>query len=272
MRKLRKIMAGALAFILIAGILFVANGLVGNPISKLMANKNVAKYIKETYPNMDLVVAKATYDFKSGRYGVYVESPKSIDTHFEVQLSSLGKVEYDSYEGDVVSNWNTWTRVGKEYRQMVEDVFESKDFPYESEIDFGDLKLKEADQSFGPIYGLELEDLELDKIYDIKELAKDSGQIVLYVQDDQLNSARASEILLHIKEIFDGKDVPFYAIDLVLEEPRVDGRTGHEESFSAGDFLYSDIYEDGLIGRLEKASDELAEYYKTQDAKMEKYK
>lgn len=269
MKKSKKIIAGSLAFLLIGGILVIANQFVGNPASKFIVNRRAPQYIKNTYPSLDLEVSKASYNFKTGGYDVFVESPSSMDTHFNVEFSPTGKIHYDSYENDVAGKWNTWIRVGKEYRDMVQVIFGAQGFPYKSDIDFGDLKLKEED-SFGPVYGLELGDLELDEIYDVKELAKTSGQIVLDVQDDQISPARASEILLHIKEIFDDKDVPFYAIDFTLEAFREEGRLGDEDTFSVNEFLYSDIYEEGLIERLEKASSELDEFYKNEDKKMEK--
>lgn len=274
MKKTTKIISGLIAFILIGGILFLANGLVGNPVSKFIANKSAGKYIEETYANLELEADKATYNFKTGGYSVHVKSPKSIDTHFSIDITPTGKVQWDSYESDVLGKFNTWNRLTMEYRKMVEQIFESESFPYESNIDFGDLKLKEkeSDQPFGPIYGLSLEELELDKIYDIKELGKTAGQIVLYVEDEEINVEIASEILLDIKNIFDEKDIPFYAIDFILEEPRrEENKPYHErQTFRVEDFLYADIYQEDLIERLEKASNDLADYYESEDAKKEK--
>ena len=271
MKNLFRIMAGILAFILIGGILFIANGLVGNPVSKFIASKNAVKYIEETYPNMDLEVPKATYNFKSGGYSAYVKSPTSIDTHFVVEFSPTGQFKYDSYENSVPGKWNTLRRVDDEYRRMVGEVFEAEDFPYTSNIDYGSLITKgQSNQSFGPAYGLSQKDLELDKIYDIKELAKSSGQIVLYIEDGIINATRASEVLLDIKKIFDQKDVPFYAIDFTLEEYRTEENRGNRVSFQVASFLYSDIYQENLIERLEEAAADLTAYYEKEDEKMKK--
>ncbi len=69
---------------------------------------------------------------------------------------------------------------------------------------------------------------------------------------------KASEVLLHLKEIFDKEEIPFYAIDFVLEKPRKDYGTPNEsmEEIRVNDFLYSDIYEAGLEERLTKAVEE----------------
>jgi len=272
MKKLTRIISGIVAFILIAGILWVANGLIGNPISKFLANRSAKKYIAETYPEMGLEIAKANFNFKDGEYAVFVESPTSIDTHFSLSITQAGRVRWDSYESSVVEKSNTYSRVNMSYRKMVDEIFESEDFPYESDIDFGSLKIKEdgSYESFGPIYGINREELELDKIYDIKELGKTAGELVLYIDQEQINAKKASEILLNIKEIFDTKDIPFYAIDFTLTEPKTEENMRDRESFGVKAFLYSDIYEKGLIRRLEKASQGLADYYENEDAKKEK--
>lgn len=274
MKKRTKIIAGITAFMLIGVLLFFANGLVGNPISKFLANRSAEEYIEEEYPEMELEVSKATFNFKTGGYSVGVKSPNSIDTHFSLSISPSGDIIYDSYEDYVLDKFNTWNRINEEYRDMVEKVFESEDFPYESDIDYGEMKLKEKNsyESFGPEYGLSLEELEIDKIYDIKELAKTNGHIVLYIEDTEVNVEKASKILLHVKEIFDKKDIPFYAIDFSLQEPKTeDKKEFHDrERFQVSEFLYSDIYEEDLTKRLEKAAKELEEYYKKEDEKMKK--
>lgn len=269
MKRSAKITSGIAAFILIGGILLFANGLVGNPVSKILANRSAEKYIEETYGDMDLKIDKAMYNFKDGRYSVNIKSPKSIDTHFYIEISPTGKVEIDEYDGNVRENWNTFQRITKEYRDLVDTIFGSEDFPYESDIDFGDLKLKEkeSDEPFGPIYGISLEELELDKIYDIRELGKTKGQIILCIDDEKINSERAAQVLLHIKDIFHEKNIPFYAIDFTLREPRTEENMNDGEEFQVREFLYSDIYEEDLVERLEKAAEELEEYYEIEDAK-----
>lgn len=272
MKKTTKIIAGITAFILIGIILWFANGLVGNPISKMLANKSANEYIEETYPGMELEIQDATYNFKNGNYYVNVKSPTSIDTYFSLDISPTGKVLWDNYEGNVLGKFNTWNRINTEYRKMVEDIFEANDFPYESDIDYGDLKLKEKDlnESFGPDYGISLEELEIDRKYDIEEIAEKSGQIVFYTEDIKVDAQRASEILLDIKRIFDEKDVPFYAISFSLKEKsKEDEKNLDGEIFDVREFLYSDIYDDSLIDRLEKAAKDLDEYYKEQDAKKQ---
>lgn len=274
MKKGTKIIAGIGAFILIGVILFFTSAFVGNPISKFLANRSAKIYIEETYPDMELESEKAIYSFKNGEYYVYVKSAISRDTHFALGITSTGEIRRDTYKDDVLSKFNTWGRVNSEYIDMINTILKSDGFPYESHIDYGNIKLKEKDmyRDFGLVYGVSLEELELDKIYDIKELGKTSGNIVLYIEDEEVNVERASEILIHIKDIFDEKDIPFYAIDFSLEEPKKvdDKKFEDRRRFNVGEFLYSDIYEEGLVERLEKSAKDLQEYYEKEDSKKEK--
>lgn len=272
MKKWTKIIAGIIAFILIGGLLWFANGLVGNPISKMLANRSTEGYIEENYPEMELELKDATYNFKNGRYNVCVKSPTSIDTHFSIDISPTGEVVGDSYSNYVLGKFNTWNRINIGYRKMVKDIFEAYDFPYESDIDYGELKLREKEISdqFGEPYGLNRKELEIDHKYNIKEIAKDSGHIVFYTEADKIDSKKASEILLDIKNIFDDKSVPFYAISFTLQEPMTEENKRDRDSFNVREFLYSDIYEEGLVDRLEKAAKDLDKYYKEQDIKKEK--
>ena len=258
MRKTIKIIAGITAFILIGLLLFVANGLLGNPVSKGLAQQSAWKYIEKTYPDLDLQVEMVNYSFKTGSYFAYVKSQTSIDTHFDLDISLTGTILRDSYVNYVLSGWNTWERIDSEYRTMVDKVFTAPDFPYISHINFGSIKTMEADREVGSprlVYGISIEDLELDKKYDIKELAKTAGNITAYIQSEEVTMKRASEVLLHLKEIFDREEIPFYAMDFVLEKPRKDDGTPNEsmEEIRVNDFLYSDIYEGDLEDRLTKA-------------------
>lgn len=47
-----KILAGVVAIALIGGILYISNAFVGNPISAMMANKAIEKYVDENYSSL----------------------------------------------------------------------------------------------------------------------------------------------------------------------------------------------------------------------------
>lgn len=266
-RKSVKILAGVTAVVLIIGVLWFANGLMGNPISKMMANNAAKKYIEENYNNIDLEIEDATYSFKSGDYYVEVKSPTSKDTHFTVSITLFGKVQYDTYEDDVIKKNNTYYRISSEYNDKIKKVFESKSFPYKSDIGFGDIAMKEENID----YGIDIESLELDKNYDMNEIGKQSGKIVFDAQDEEISIKKASEILLNIKNILNEKGIYFYAIDFTLEKPRdKNGEANVDDtSITLNEFLDKDIYEKDLETRVEKCLNDTKEYYKNQD--MEKF-
>lgn len=272
MRKMTKVLIIVGCVVIVGGGLWFANGIYGNPISKMMAKNSAEKYITDTYSGRDFEIEDVFYSFKDGFYHVEIKSPSSIDTHFTVAVN-WRKVVYDSYEDEVLSGWNTYERIDNEYMQMVERIFSSSDFPLVSDINFGTFELIDEESTleyYEPDYGVQLEKLELDKRYDIKELAETKGHIIFYAQDDEISFTKASELLIIVKNSLDEANIPFYAIDFILEKPRTSEGTANEDetSIQTANFLYSDIYEDELAERIKKAHDELMEYYADQDAKL----
>ncbi len=269
MKRIKKVLAGITAFVLISALLWIANSFVGNPVSKILANKSAEKFITENYPEMDLESSDVFYSFKDGDYHVRVKSPSSIDTHFDIRVSPFGEVLSTTYKDNVVDKFNTWSRINDEYRAMVDSVLQKDDFPYESDIDYGEIPILHADNdSFRPPYGLQLEDLEIDGNYDLTIMGGEVGHIVFYTYDKDVSAKRAGEILLDLKKIFDKSQVPFYAMDFSLSEPRDEKKKPMDlETFSVNNFLYEDIHDDDLTNRLEVAAEELAKYYEKQDSK-----
>ena len=273
MKKTMKIISGIIAFVIIGALLFFANAFLGNPVSKMIVKNAAKNYIEENYKNRDFVIDEVQYNFKDSGYNAYVKSPSSVDTHFTVYISMTGKIYRDSYES-VINGWNTYQRIEKEYRDMVDEILSSDEFPLVSHIDFGTIKIienvRDMEVEFGGSnYGLKLTELELDKEYDVKELAKTVGNIVYYAEDEEVSFEKAAVSLLKLKEFFDEKNVSFYAIDFILEKPK--GEEGYiEDDFRVyvANFLYSDIYEDGLEARIEVAHNALMEYNREQDAKV----
>ena len=159
-----------------------------------------------------------------------------------------------------------------EYRALVDEVVEAPDYPFSTFIAYGDLKVgfQHPDVEVGVPYWPEnyviLDKVELDKKYDIRELAKTAGYLVIYVEDELVTMERAAEVLLQLKELFDQRNVPFYAIDFVLEYPRKEeGGNIKEGRVNVEGFLYSDIYEEGLVERIRSADEKLNAYYEEQD-------
>lgn len=254
--------------------LIVANAFFGNPISKALAKNAANKYIKQHYNEADFEIYDIFYNFKDGYYHAEVISPTSEDSHFYIALSGQ-KVVDDTFEEDVLSGWNTWQRLDEAYRQLTDQLFEDKNFPLKSEISFGTIESYEdiaADDFITQKYGVVKEELKLDKDYDIKHIAKTAGKIVFYAQHDEISFEKASELLLTLKDEFDQADIPFYAIDFILEKPHQEDGSSNEDdsSIHTANFLYEDIYEKDLKKRIKQNHQLLMEYYEEQDKYLEK--
>ena len=271
-KKVLKILALVLAIVLIIGIGVFANGLVGNPVSKALATKSANEYIKTTYSDKDFVIEEVNYDFKTGGYYARVTSPTSIDSHFSLSFNWLGKLVLDCYDDDVTSGWNTRRRINDEYKEIVDKVFANNQFPGFLDISDGLIQFtsdENVEDPSIPEYAIITETLKIDAVYDIKELGAKAGKLTVYIDDKTVTEEKLAEILLTIKTNFDNSGVTFYAIDCVLEEPKTemeaDGTPKESPRVEVMDFLYSDIYEDGLVERVKKANEEAIKYYEEQN-------
>ncbi|MBE6037615.1 MAG: hypothetical protein E7218_00195 [Anaerofustis stercorihominis] len=266
-RKILKITAFLIAIAMITGLCVFANGLVGNPLSKMLAENAVEKYMRENYGDTDFVVYDFLFSFKDTSYYAKVNSPTSTDTDFTINIDMWGHIVNDNYENLVLGGYNTARRIDGEYRMMVENVFSSSEFPYFSDIDYGTIEFAEKEiigMPDVPANAILQDELVIDGIYDVAELAKKAGHLTLYVQDNTVSIEKACEILLKVKQLMDSHNVPFYDIDFVLEYNK-DGSHRQEARVETMRFLYSDIYEEGLYERVEHADMNAREYHRMMD-------
>ena len=269
-KRILKIAAFVFAIALIAGVCVFANALVGNPISKAMATNTAEKHIEENYADKNFEIERVTFSFKDGYYHAFIYSPSSIDSDFTILVDMWGKLRYDTYEDRVLSGGNTADRISRDYRAVVDKVLDSQAFPYNEHIGYGDFDFYprvHLEEYTVPEYALITEDLTLDAFYDVNELGAKHGKLTIYIDDDTVSYERLSEILLDIRRIFDDSGVKFYVIDCVLEyQKNEDSSKKQEGRVEVREFLYADIYEEGMVERV-KASDEAAKaYYAEQDA------
>ena len=269
-KRILKITALVFAIALIVGVCIFANGLVGNPISKAVATNTAEKHLEETYADKDFEIERVFYSFKDGYYHAFIYSPSSIDSDFTILVDMWGKLRYDTYEDRVLSGGNTADRISRDYRAVVDKVLDSQAFPYNEHIGYGDFDFYprvHLEEYSVPEYALITEDLTLDAFYDVNELGAKHGKLTIYIDDDTVSYERLSEILLDIRRIFDDSGVKFYVIDCVLEyQKNEDSSKKKEGRVEVREFLYADIYEEGMVERV-KASDEAAKaYYAEQDA------
>ena len=272
-KKVLKIIALVVAIALIVGVCVFANALVGNPISKWVATNTAEKHLEDKYNEKDFEVERVTFSFKDGYYHAFVQSPSSIDSSFTIDIDMWGNLKYDHYEDRVLTGWNTADRIGRDYREKVDAILDSQTFPYDEHIGYGDIEFVprayKDDPSF-PEYAIITEDLTRDAFYDVNELGSKAGKLTIYLDDDTVSHERLAELILDTRKIFDNAGVKFYCLDFVLEYPKTVDSGKKEGRVEVMGFLYTDIYEEGMVERV-KASDEAAKtYYDEQDA--EKFK
>lgn len=268
-KKILRIAALVVALALIVGVCIFANSLVGNPISKLLATNTAKQYIKENHPDMDYQLDGVTFNFKFVCYNAYFTSPSSPDSSFTLMLGMDGKIVQNYYEAHVIERGNTARRLEEEYRTAVGKVLDNPSFPYNSHIDYGELQFiqEEYRNAEGvPPYALITNELELDGIYDINELGAKAGKLTIYIYDDTITVERLAEIILDIKGMLDDAGVRFYVMDCVLEYPKPESGEWKQGRVEVMDFLCSDIYEEGLVERVQASNDAAEDYYDEMDA------
>lgn len=269
-KRILKISALVLAVILIIGVCLFANSLVGNPISKALAKNTAEKYIEEVYGDKDYELESVTFSFKDGYYHALVSSPSSIDTSFTLLINGFGKLRYDYYENNVTNGWNTAHRLDAEYRKAVKTIFDSSAFPFNAHIGYGELRFvakEDKDIPDIPDYAFITNELTLDAYYNVNELGARSGKLTVYMADNTVSEARLAEMLLEIRKCFDSAGVGFYAIDCVLEYPQNENGIYEYGRVEVMDFLYTDIYEEGLTERVKESNKAANDHYSSWDSK-----
>lgn len=98
MTKTMKIILYTALAILLAIALFIVLSFYGNPISKIMADKAADQYLETHHRDLDLVHERAYYNFKDGTYVVRLWDMKSIDTKFNLEFDSFGKMKRDTFD------------------------------------------------------------------------------------------------------------------------------------------------------------------------------
>lgn len=243
MRKKRLIVLITVVVIIL--VLLGFNGRFGNPLSRHLVEKAAAEYLSENFSDLDVYIEDVTYDAKTGNYHANVKSPSSVDTHFTIAVSMTGHVSHDTYH-NVLYGYNTFTRIDEAYSAMVKPVLTNTELPYTLRWCLGGLEITYRQNSTGYARAhLIMEDLELDKDYDVAELGRQAGYLSVYVYDETVTSERAAEILMDIKARFDAAQVPFYAVSLTLCAAE-----GSDDVVHITDFPYAQISENGLSDKI----------------------
>ena len=278
MKKFAKILCRISIIVATALVLYIAFAFFGNPMSYLIAKKNASNFMEENFGDSHFKISHVNHDFKTGSYYAYVDSPTSQDSYFTIYFNEWGRYRYDSYE-DVTNKYTTFYRLNNQYWDFVRKNAADRNSRFDISIYFGDIKAAGVYEIYTYIdengeiveytldkeYGLVISTLELDKEYDIYQIGRNCGCITLYIHDPEVTVERAAELLLEVKDYLDASNVPFYAIDFNLCAPRNEEGQLIGDQITLFEFLYSDIYEDGLVDRVQESWEITQKHYAIQD-------
>lgn len=253
-RWFKRVAALVLALALTAGLCAVGNALVGNPVSRMLAEKAAENYLAGKFPEGGYELKNVWFDAKRGHYGIVVQKSGSQDVCFTVDTDMWGRYHHDTYE-DVLTGWNTANRLSEEYRMRSEPVLEQMNLIYDRVYAFADLEFEERQWKEDPDavqFFLNGEPLVPDEVYDLEELGTLAGAVWVRVENAEVSEEKAAQILLEVRRRMDEAGTPFRTIDLTLGYPKPENELEErkEGSVRIEGFPYEEIYEEGLIQRV----------------------
>ncbi|MDO5520936.1 MAG: hypothetical protein Q4G58_10635 [bacterium] len=122
--KFKRITAGLTAVLLIVLVFLFANSVVGNPISKFLATKDIKQYLATTYPGNDYKIDDVSFNFKFHEYNGTIISPSSKDSTFTITWRDSNNI-YDTYDFNVLQRENTIQRYEKEASEQISSLLNS---------------------------------------------------------------------------------------------------------------------------------------------------
>lgn len=253
-----RVTAAVIAFAMIAGLLFFANSLLGNPVSYFIVRSNATKYVAENHPGY--VLEDVYYSFKDGTYMAHFSVPGDEYSHFSICYGMSGKMFYDYHTSLITDGGNVRDTLERQYRKLVDNALERPDFPYVTDLAYGTL-IFEGDSRYG--FAIPNSELMPDSTKVITELGRRAGVLVVYILADEASATCAAEVLLGLKEFMEGVGVPFHAVELRLTAPG-------KETYDLSAMLADDIRPDGLVERVEESRRRLEEMYAIDDKKRQR--
>ena len=242
MTKTMKIILYTALAILLAIALFIVLSFYGNPISKIMADKAANQYLETHHRDLDLVHERAYYNFKDGTYVVSLWDMKSIDTKFNLEFDSFGKMKRDTFDDRL---FNTFRR----YMGFLDDL--ADEIAKDSGLDFV-IWLRPDDDTDYRDY------LTLDQDFDKDNLpSKITADFKAYAEKPSLD-----DLMNGLKKVYEALKERNIAVSTYsgLVVPNADkAEEGRAESWanaiSAGD-VPEDVIVDGDLDELKRIFDE----------------
>ncbi len=252
--KIKRWTAVFCAGMLIIGLLALGNALVGNPVSALLARKAAENYLAGKFPEENYQVTGLAIDAKRGHYQVSVQLENSQDCNFTIDCDMLGNVHHDTYT-DVVTGWNTAERLADAYWTLVKPQAELLRETWPGASVHGTLTFESKPYEEVPYaqqYFYAGQPLEPDGDYDLREVGQAIGQVILWIESDEVTEEKAAEILLEVRRQMDRAVVPFAYVNLMLRHSDPEARK--MGSVYLESFPREEIREEGLLHRIREAN------------------
>ncbi len=256
-KKILKMLAFSLAVCLLIAVVLFANLMLGNPVSKALAQKNVQEYLSLHHAGEGYEIESIVYNWYNTEYIVKCAVPGSLDLNFQMDADCMGNIKSTTYENDILLHGNIKQRLNHSYFELYDAEMNSLSFSFDlflTHFSFAFVSDEDTADSGKPSFALYTEELQPDYNYDIRQLAAECGHLTVICRDEEISVKRLCEILLELKNVADAAGIPFYVIDCMLHQSDLSDEAKDKLSpIEVFDFLYNDIYEDGLEERVRLA-------------------
>ncbi len=242
MKKLLKGAALVAALVLIGFVVYLYSMFAGNPLLALLARHNVSAYLEEAYPALEYQTVNCYYDYKFvGGYCVSAESPVSPDSRITVETDFWGTVTGDDYDLRVNQGLNTLQRLNAAYSAQVEAILKDPVTPFETRQCTARF-VQSSEYGAEEGHRIDPATLELDGVYDLRELGAKAGVLTVFVRDEP-TSDRALELMREIRQRMDEAGATFYILELTIEPPLDEDGAVYQNAFILQPIHYDSLTE-----------------------------
>lgn len=263
MKKMFKIIAGTLGILLFICVLGIGFWMAGNPISYALVWSSATQHIQENFADTDYKIKTIVKLFPYSSYRAEIYSPTKQDERFHLVMDSFGNIQNNNYEVWVENRYTVKWRLIDEYNEQGEKAFANENISEGERLDFRLNFLERGKPFIAPDYfkahpnATHLKDLPLNTAQCTQEIAAANGVIDYRETVDGTPTYEAiAQNLLRIKSTADNAGFAFHAIDYSLHN----SQDRLEDAIYIGYIYYEDIYEEGLIERIQQREAEYDAY------------
>lgn len=262
MKKLLKIISGTLGILLLVCVLIIGFFIAGNPVSYILAWGSATQYIQENYADTDYKINSIEHLFPYATYRANVSSPTKQDERFSIITNGLGEIQSTNYTTWIENRYTVKWRLIDEYTEQGKKAFEGEILNEKERLDFSLNFLENGKPFIGKDYfkahpnANHLKDLPLNTATCTKEIARVNG-VINYREtvDGTPTYEEIAKNLLRIKSTANEAGFAFHAIDYTLKNSQ-----DMQDVIYVGYIYYEDIYEEGLIERIQQREAEYRAY------------